>query len=77
VKTKVMMTELNGCVAQSHIAHEITLLRGMGSPRSAGSIVTSRIEGRSMLSAPLLMGTVCTVWVNERLRRALTLGEGG
>ena len=42
MNTNVRMTELNGWVAQSHSAHEITCLRGMTLP-SCRSSPTARM----------------------------------
>src|SRR5680860_723438 len=70
VKTNVMITELKGCVAQSHSAHAATRDRGMSESTPAGGIA-SLTEGRSVGSAPLLMGTVCPVMVNEWWRTVL------
>src|SRR5680860_24292 len=70
VKTKVMITELNGWVAQSHSAHAATRDRGISASPPVGGI-ESLTEGRSVGSAPLLMGTVCPVLVNEWWRTVL------
>ena len=37
MKTNVVMTEANGCVAQSHRAHDTTCLRGMTLPSCRSS----------------------------------------
>ncbi len=46
VKTKVRMTELNGCVAQSHSAHDMTCLRGTTLPscRSSPTAATAPVS---------------------------------
>src|SRR5690606_37595103 len=79
IQTNVRMTVLNGCIAQSHIAHDTTCLRVAGGPtwsrpKAVSAAVLIGVPAAEAGCSSLMLA----VWrgaVNDRWRRAVPRGH--